>query len=502
MKAITVAAAVMALLVSLPAQASSHREAPGITERPKVDGTDFYMFRSYETGRENFVTLVANYLPLQDSYGGPNYFTLDPDAVYDIHIDNDGDALEDITFRLRFNTEIQDVSLTIGDPMAPETVPIPVITSVPGGVGPGIFDRAGLNVFETFSVEIIRGDRRNQGQTITNANGGATPTLFEKPADNIGSKSIADYAAYAASHVYPINIPGCQPGRLFVGQRKDPFVVNLGEVFDLINTDPVGPPGAELNIIDDKNVTSIVLEVPVDCLTAGGDPVIGGWTTASLPQAEILNPAPVFDAGSGTNNASVAGGALTQVSRLGSPLVNEVVIGLRDKDRFNASEPIDDPQFLTYVTHPSLPEIIEALFGSVGVAAPNHFPRDDLVAVFLTGIPGITQPQNLLAPGEMLRLNTAIAVTAAGAQSNLGVLGADNAGFPNGRRPGDDVVDIALRTVMGVLCTLDDPATFGCVSADAPSGDLPYTDGATLSDADFDTTFPYLTTPIPGAPSN
>ena len=264
----------------------------------------------------------------------------------------------------------------------------------------------------------------------------------------------------------------------------------------------MGPPNGELNIIDDKNVTSLILEVPVACLTANLDPVIGGWTTASLPQARILNPAPIYDAGAGANNATVEGGALTQVSRLGSPLVNEVVIGLRDKDRFNSSEPVDDPQFLTYVTHPTLPEIIEALFGGLGVQAPNNFPRDDLVAVFLTGISGLTQPATVVAPGEMLRLNTGIPATMRDTQSNLGVLAGDNAGFPNGRRPGDDVVDIALRTVMGILCTLDDPATFGCVPADAPSGALPYTDGATVSATDFDDAFPYLATPVPGAPSN
>ena len=268
--------AAVLLVAPLSAQASSHREAPLITEQPKVDGTDFYMFRSYEPGRDAYVSLVANYVPLQDAYGGPNYFTMDPDAVYDIHIDNNGDAQEDITFRFRFNNEIQDIALPVGDPMNPETVPVPVITTAPGGIGPGIFDRAGLNVFETYTVEIIRGDRRNQGQPIMNADGGATPMSFEKPVDYVGTKSIADYAAYAASHVYNIAIPGCQAGRMFVGQRKDPFAVNLGEVFDLVNTDPVGPPNGELNIIDDKNVTSLILEVPVACLTANLDPVIGG----------------------------------------------------------------------------------------------------------------------------------------------------------------------------------------------------------------------------------
>jgi hypothetical protein len=494
--------ALAAAMLPLVAVASSHREAPFITEHPKVDGTDFYMFRSYEQGRAGFVTLIANYLPLQDAYGGPNYFTLDPEAVYDIHIDNDGDAREDMTFRFRFKNEIQDLSLAIGPAGNQRTVPVPVITTVPGGIGPGMLDRNGLNVIETYTVELIRGDRRNQGKWLANAAGGMDPTTFTKPVDNVGNKSIPDYAAYAASHVYNVTIPGCQPGRLFVGQRKEPFSVNLGEVFDLVNTNAVGPPNGELNIIDDKNITSLILEVPTSCLTSGNDPVIGGWTTASLPQVKVLNPLPRFDKDRGRTNASVEGGALTQVSRLGSPLVNEVVIGLRDKDRFNASRPVHDPQFLTYVTNPSLPELLEALFGGLGVRAPNNFPRNDLVAVFLTGIPGLTKPAALSAPGEMLRLNTGLAATAAGMQSNLGVLGGDVAGFPNGRRPGDDVVDIELRAAMGVLCTLNDPATFGCVPADAPTGNLPFTDGATVSASDFDATFPYLRTPLAGSPSN
>jgi hypothetical protein len=491
-----------AAALPLVALGSSHREAPFITEHPKVDGTDFYMFRSYEAGRAGYVTLIANYLPLQDAYGGPNYFTLDPNAVYDIHIDNDGDAREDLTFRFRFRNQIQDISLNIGSANNMRTVPVPLITTAPGGIGPGALDRNGLNVFETYTVELIRGDSRNGGRALTNAAGGEMPTVFAKPVDNVGSKSIPNYAAYAASHVYNVNIPGCQPGKMFVGQRDEPFAVNLGEVFDLVNTNAVGAPNGELDIIDDKNVTSLILEVPVSCLTQGQDPVIGGWTTASLPQVKVLNPAPKFDKDRGSTNASVEGGALTQVSRLGSPLVNEVVIGLRDKDRFNASRPVHDPQFLSYVTHPALPELLEALFGNLGVRAPNNFPRNDLVAVFLTGIPGLTKPAMLSAPGEMLRLNTSIAPSAREMQSNLGVLGGDVAGFPNGRRPGDDVVDIELRAAMGVLCTLNDPATFGCAPADAPAGSLPYTDGATVAASDFDAAFPYLTTPIPGSPSN
>jgi hypothetical protein len=244
----------------------------------------------------------------------------------------------------------------------------------------------------------------------------------------------------------------------------------------------------------DKKVTSIALEVAAACLVApgGADPVIGAWTTASVPQARLINPAP-----STTGNASREGGAWTQVSRLGMPLVNEVVIGLKDKDRFNHSRPSGDTQFLTYVTNPTLPALVETLFAGAGVKAPTNFPRNDLVTVFLTGVAGLNQPAKV-TPSEMLRLNTTIAAVPKGAQKRLGVIDGDNAGFPNGRRPGDDVVDIELRVAMGKLCTLN----LGCAPANAPSGAIRFTDGAYLDDGAFNDAFPYLTTPIPGSPQS
>ena len=223
--------------------------------------------------------------------------------------------------------------------------------------------------------------------------------------------------------------------------------------------------------------------------------MIGGWTTASLRQVRLLDGTPK----SGHGESAKEGGPWVQVSRLGMPLVNEVVIGLKDKDRFNASKPKDDGQFADYVTNPTLPALIEILFGSAGVKAPTNFPRADLVTAFLTGVPGLNKPANVKA-SEMLRLNPAIAPASAASQNTLGVLAGDNAGFPNGRRPGDDVVNIALRVAMGVLCTLNAPAAFGCVPADAPSGGLALTDGGTnFSAANFDAAFPYIRTPLPGA---
>ncbi|MDC8758848.1 DUF4331 domain-containing protein [Janthinobacterium fluminis] len=481
---------VLACAWSPPACASSHREAPFITRAPKVDATDFYMFRSYEPGRDKFVTLVANYVPLQDPYGGPNYFALDPDALYEIHIDNNGDAREDLTFQFRFANSIKDAQFTVGG----KKVSIPLVIN--GGAIDGV-NPPGINVRETYGVTVVRGDRRHGSRAaVTNADGGAA--VFDKPIDNIGAKSIPEYAKYAAKHVYNVHIPGCAtPGRMFVGQRKDSFVVNLGETFDLINIKAPAvefSPSAERDARDDladKNVTSIALEVATSCLTAGGgDPVIGGWTTASLRQGRLLNPAPRSGAG-----ASKEGGAWVQVSRLGMPLVNEVVIGLKDKDRFNHSAPAADGQFADYVTNPTLPALVEVLFGSAGAKAPTNFPRNDLVAAFLTGIKGVNQPATVKA-AEMLRLNTAVAPLPMGAQKRLGVIDGDSAGFPNGRRPGDDVVDVALRVVMGKLCTLN----IGCAPADAPAGAIRFTDGAYLDDSAFTAAFPYLTTPLAGSP--
>ncbi len=469
------------------AEASSHREAPFITQQPKVDGTDFYMFRSYEPGRSGFVTLIANYQPLQDAYGGPNYFSMDPNALYEIHIDNVGDGKEHITYQFRFKNNLQDIALSVGG----KKVSIPLINA--GSIS-NVPD-ANLNVRETYTINAVYGNRRN-GASAPVLNALDNSSTFIKPVDNIGTKSIPQYASYAAKHIYNIKIPNCStPGRVFVGQRKDPFVVNLGETFDLINIAAPATafdPQAENKNLDSlkyKNVTSIEMEVPISCLTNGKEPVIGAWTTASIRQARLINT-PV----SNLNTASIELGAWSQVSRLGMPLVNEVIIGLKDKDKFNASEPAQDAQFATYVTNPTLPALVEILFGSAGVKAPTNFPRNDLVTAFLTGVPGLNKPIQVKA-SEMLRLNTNISPRSAASQNRLGVIGGDNAGFPNGRRPGDDVVDVSLRVAMGRLCTLN----IGCSPIDASSGAIDFTDGALVDASYFDSSFPYLKTPIPGA---
>jgi hypothetical protein len=467
-------------------QGSSHREAPGITGKPKLDGTDFYMFRSYEPGRQGYVTFIANYVPLQDAYGGPNFFTMDPKAVYEIHVDNTGDAREDLTFQFRFRNDYKNITVPAGG----RDVAIPLINA--GQIGPNIDDTDALNVIESYSVAVIRGDRRSGNRAqLTNIATGSP--VFRKPVDRIGDKSLPDYAQYAGNHVYNVTIPGCAAGRLFVGQRREGFVVNLAEVFDLVNLNPLGAVDGRENVLADKNVTSLVLEVPTSCVTRGSDPVIGAWTTASELRDED-NKDDDEDDDDGGNF-----GRYTQVSRLGMPLVNELVIGIKDKNRFNASEPRDDAQFGTYVTNPTLPVLIQVLFG---VPAPAS-PRNDLVQVFLTGVPGLNRPAGVRA-AEMLRLNTSIAPALPAAQSPFGVLGGDLAGFPNGRRPGDDVVDIALRAVEGVLLSGHPAAVENLTDGALSTATVNYTpDGAITGDATFALfrpAFPYLQTPVSASP--
>lgn len=466
--------ALVLLASPLAAHASSHREAPAIAGAPRLDGTDFYMFRSYEPGRQDYVTMIANYIPLQDVYGGPNFFDFDDRAVYDINIDNRGIGVPGLRFRFRFTNGAKNIALPIGG----QNVKVPFVNV--GAIT--ATDNSAQNAFETYTVSLVRGFGPNETETpITGAGG---QTVFARPIDNIGMRSAPDYAAYAANFIYPVTIPGCaNPGRVFVGQRREPFAVNLAETFDLLNyKHPIGEnfAAAAKNDLADKNITAIEVEAPIACLTAGREPVIGGWTTASKVSAA---------------------GNLTQVSRLGNPLINELVIGLADKDKFNASYPINDAKnFLPYVTNPTLPAVMA---GFVGGTAPTAFPRTDLVATFLTGIGpnpvlpnGLNMPAKLVHPGEEMRLNTAVMPTAQNDQKRLGVIGGDAAGYPNGRRPGDDVVDISLRVAMGRLFTL---GLYG-KPGDAPSGGQDYTDGAYVDASHFDNAFPYLTTPVAGSP--
>lgn len=511
------------------AQASSHREAPFVTKSPKVDNTDFYMFRSYEPGKEGTVTVLANFQPLQDAYGGPNYFSMDPEALYEIHFDTDGNGEEDLTFQFRFKNTLNvsadnGVTLKIGPTGAQKDVAIPFLNANVDGV---VIDASNQNsyrhVLESYTVNVVRGPRRSGASAAVSKAGGGD---FVKPLDYVGTKSLGNAAAYdtyANAHIFDASIPAgagaCAAGanvRVFAGQRKEGFAVLLGNIFDMVNasaaqlTDANGGPndltGAN-NPIGNKNVTTLALEIPIACLATEAQPIVGAWSTASVRQARAINPQATY------GTPSKEGGAWAQVSRLGSPLVNEVVIGLKDKDKFNSSEPKNDAQFADYITHPTLPAVLEALFGSASVAAPTVFPRTDLVAAFATGVAGVNQVRADVV-AEMLRLNTALPATPlasqvrygaalcfkAGATPNdpkvldTGNAGCDPAGFPNGRRPGDDTVDIALRVAMGYLL-----GSGVGTSTTAPNADLPLGDFVQNRAEQFQNKFPYLKSPNAGA---
>ncbi len=536
---------VLSTAVVTSAMASSHREAPYISKYPQNDGTDLYAFRSYEPGREDTVTFLANYIPVQAAYGGPNYFPLDENAIYQIHIDTDGDAVENLTFEFDFENALPENGITtfqIGNVEQPSVLrnvgPIVTPNTAPGNTPDT------LNYQETYEVTLVettqRRSRLRRSRRLASNLANGTQT-FEKPFDYSGENTLGgpgNYGAYADQFVHEISVPGCDvPGRVFVGQRLEGFKIALGEVFDLINFVPIeldSAPGANdngglfgaqgagvrqdpgRNVLEENNVTTIALEMPVDCVTNGEEPVIGVWTTSSLRNTNLLSGTPALDV------AERGIGRFQQVSRVGHPLVNELFIGFEQKDTFNGSVPSDDGQFAGFVTNPVFPAIINSLFlapvnSLLGLSgpdalqdlAPSNFPREDLVATFLTGIPGVTQPNNVVA-SEVLRLNTSIAPTPRAAQNNFGVVAGDLAGFPNGRRPGDDVVDIALRVAMGALCHPIDLDGDGdatdqlplCAPADAPIGNVALTDGVPLDANNFEQSFPYLLMPYPGSPND
>jgi hypothetical protein len=509
--AVTIASILLGSSVALTAGASSHREAPNITEKPKVDNTDFYMFNSYEPGRDGYVTLLANYIPLENPNAGPNYYSMDPDAIYEVKIDNVGDAKPNVTFRFHFKNKLVNKGKGIEVPVGDKMVAIPL--KFAGTIAAGA--EQSLGFIENYKLEVIYDEarKRENHHAVTNASNGSR--LFRKPFDNVGEKtfnSAADYETYARTFIHSFDMPGCEvpTAKVFVGQRKESFAIALGKTFDLINFNPIDGPGVQDKANDElaiQSITTIALEVHKSCLLGNGNGVIGGWATASERQIRILHPRASF------RYPEINGGAWTQVSRLGNPLVNELVIGLRDKNLFNASKPKNDGQFADYVTNPTLPYIIDLLFrdavGSPVDIAPSNIPRTDLVATFLTGFPGLNQLKKQ-KKSDMLRLNTAVKATPRDSQKSLGVLADDTAGFPNGRRPGDDVVDAALRVVMGALCNpvtltvngaiaVDNQNLGFCTPDQAPVGSVPLTDGAPLSAADFDNEFPYLVSPLPGS---
>ena len=483
---------------------SSHREAPEISKDPVADSTDLYAFMSPDA--PGTVTLIANYIPLEAPDGGPNFYEFADEVLYAVNIDNTGDGLPDISYQFRFET-VNNIpgSFLYNDG--------PITTLTPPS------SASSWNRQQTYTltrVDLPWNRWRNQGETVLGSG-------LLCPPCNIGPLSTPNYPMLANAAVHSV-AAGPFSARVFAGQRAEGFYVDLGAVFDLGDLrgfagDHAGGVAAGLmngmpgvNSTGDVNVHTLALQIPVDQVTrskpAGpGDPaaVIGVWTTASRQRVRVRGDGQdVWD--------DFGSGPWTQVSRLGNPLTNELLIGIGDKDRWNALPPTaDGGPFLEYFAQPLLPQLLPALYPGVfpNLAAYNsgaQNTRPDIEAIFLTGIPaGVITPAptftNFNGTGikaDVLRLNTAIAP--ASNPSNLGLLGLDVAGFPNGRRVFDDVATIALRAVAG--------ATLGFVvpsfTADAAAGlvDLGLTTGgADLSakgSEHYLSSFPYLGTPYSG----
>ena len=443
---------------------SSHREAPEISKDPVADSTDIYAFVSPD--KPGSVTLIANYIPLEAPAGGPNFYEFGNDVLYEIHIDNNGDGQADISYQFRFNTTVRNP-----DTFLYNTGPIESLGS------------ANWNRVQTYSVS---------GPSGTLGSGLACPPC------NVGPLSTPDYAGLAAAAVHDLG-GGIS---VFAGQRAEAFFVDLGAIFDLADLRPFAnlhatfglpgiPKGPGVNATNHVNVHSIAIQVPISAVTRSGHPTIGVWTTASRQRVTL------WDADQGEN---VNSGPFRQVSRLGNPLINEVIIAMGDKDRWNSLPPAGDKQFAHYVTQPGLaallPVLYPGVFPNLAALVKSGKPRADLEAILMTGIPpGIIKGfTNFTGPvvADMLRLNTSI--PAAKNPNMFGLLGGDPAGFPNGRRIADNVVAIELRAIAGVTYPLIDPK----FKPDAAAGLL--TDGLTAASVSASPLgqFPYLGVPYGG----
>jgi len=440
----------------LSGRASSHREAPLISQDPMADNTDVYAFVSPD--RPDTVTIIANYIPLEAPAGGPNFPAFDDTVLYEIHVDNDGDADDDVTYQFRFHTETRNP-----DTFLYNTGPISSLTD------------PNWNRPQTYSVTRIR---HGIGRELL---GEQIPT----PPDNIGPRSTPNYDALASAAVTTLG-GGI---KVFAGQRDDPFFVDLGSIFDLAGLRPFNafhliplPADAGHDGVARYNTHTIALQVPISQLVRSPNTIIGIYASASRRAVRILRKD-----GSSDNN-----GPFVQVSRLGQPLINEAVIALGDKDRWNRSDPKNDEQFLSYYLDPEVSRLENLLYG--GVLTPvDTTNRTDLVAILLTGVPGLNFTGSKKA--DLLRLNTAIAPTAAvGAGNRLGVLAGDLAGYPNGRRLEDDIIDIDLRAfAQGYGPILH--ALLGLPNK-APNNILG--DGVDANDVPFLPQFPYVASPHQG----
>jgi len=412
--------------------AASHGEAPLIANDPTADNTDFYMFRSW-TNPGN-VVFILNAIPVQEPSGGPNYFNFGDDVLYKINVDTNADGKEDLVYEIRFKTDIRGPVAPLELPLAYVAAPpaVPPITALDGAGSEGL---------------ILR-----QSYTVTQVRGGVrvdlgTKTMYAVPS-RVGPVTMPDYEGLAAQGIYSL----ANGGKVFAGQRDESFYIDLGGTFDSLNlrrtppiltaaedalkdTNPFG-----VDTLSGFNVSSIALEVPIATVTGNPNAVIGAYASTARQKVRTL--------GNGPNQNGVEAGSFVQVSRLANPLVNEVIIGLDKKDRWNLTDPAAEAQFLDFYLNSRLATAINLRFGTA-------FPttnRTDLVNALLK-YP--SQPQTGTCGAsdcaELLRLNLAVAPTAPAAQNRLGPLGGDNAGWPNGRRPNDDVTDVALRVVAGFL---------------------------------------------------
>lgn len=435
-------AAALGLGLAVPTNASSHREAPSITEDPVADITDLYAFVSPDRG--DSTTFVVNTDPFQLPGGGPNFSKFGDDVLYEINIDNNGDAVADVKYQFRFKTTYSNPNTFLYNTGQ--------VTSV---------DDPDLNRKQTYTVTEVRGNTSKPiGQN-----------LYTAPAYVGALRSTPNYRSTATGASYQLEDGSV---RVFAGPRDDPFFADLGAIFDLGGLRPLNQfHAAKLPTADGQdylagfNVSSIVLQVPSARITAAGDPVIGVWATTSRRVA----------------GAAGAADTWKQVARLGNPLVNEVVIPVGMKDTFNASSPDKDAQFGKYVLEPELGKLIPVLYGPAGIKVPTTVDaglpaafagRQDLAVIFLTGIPGLNKSKTFSAPSEMLRLNT----------------GTPSA-FPNGRKLTDDVVDAALQVVAGANPLVKDKTFTGF-----PNNAL--TDGVNQNDREFSSQFPYVGLPRDG----
>ncbi len=404
------------------AAAASHREAPLISLDPEADITDFFMFRSYEPGQSDKVDLIMDVIPGEEPSSGPNYFNFDPSVLYTFNVDNDRDGLaDDVKFELSFQNQLRGDTTALGLPLA--YTAIPPITHLDG---PG---SEGLGVRQTYTLTMVK----NKKRTVL-ADG-----LFAVPS-NVGPRTMPNYQQLVDEGTYMLD-GGI---RVFAGQRDDPFYIDLGAVFDTLN---LRTPGTDM--LSGFNVHTIALQVPSTLLTGDtGTTTLGAYASTSRQKISVQ--------GKGDDK-----GRWVQVQRLANPLVNEVIIGLQDKDRWNATDPKDESRFLQYYLKPRLALALQLVFGANTGCTPfgdascspnppaatdtslGNFNRTDLVNVLLKYQPGDERLS------ELLRLNLTVPPTPLASQQRLTLLAGDNAGWPNGRRPNDDVTDVAVQVVGG-----------------------------------------------------